>query len=271
MARYFSDPYSGGIAYSVYLGDNPRERPAAMLNVHKRPERTYTHIRTPQQIGGSPLTSDERMNSLVTFDEPTVDHIESLKTKIPGFVSIHESGLVSDNYARFGNAMRPARENEQLQMFYHLPEDGHSVDGLFSRDNPGAKISAMTMIGMADLHSRARTGKALAPSTDLSPHSMRIVRHLADAGVIDHPQDEDGYDAEPTNNISFNRANETLDSLADLSTAEKHRTEITDQSRQARRHVTNLMRQGRERQNQPTFSPKAVPVINDTQLKLFED
>lgn len=271
MARYFADPYSGGVTYSAYLGDDPSERPAAMLNVHKRPERTYTHIRTPAQIGGAGLTRDESINSLVTFDQATVDHINTLKTDIPGFVSIHESGLVSGSPNKFNNALRPARENEQLQMFLHVPEDNHSVDGLYSRDNPGAKVSAMTMVGMADLHSRARTGKALAPSTDLSPHSMRIVRHLADAGVIDHPLDDDGYDLEPTNNISFSRASTTLDSMLGLSEAEKHRTEITDQSRQARRHVTSLMRQGRERQNQPAYSPRPAPVLNDTQLKLFED
>lgn len=268
MARYFADPYSGGVTYSAYLGDDPSERPAAMLNIHKRPERTYTHIRTPAQIGSIRLTRGEGPNSLVTFDQATVDHINTLKTDIPGVVSIHESGLTNDPYL----GMRPARENEQLQMFHHIPEANHSVDSLFARDNPGAKVSAMTMVGMADLHSRARTGKALAPSTDLSPHSMRIVRHLADAGVIDHPLDDEGYDLEPTNNISFSRANDTLDSMLGLSEAEKHRTEITDQSRQARRHVTSLMRQGRERQNQPTYSsPRPAPVLNDTQLKLFED
>jgi len=271
MARYFIDPYPGGISYSSYLSDDPEERPAAMLNVHKQGDRTYTHIKTPERMRDDRLTLGQHMSSMITFDKESIDHINSLKTDIPGFVSIHESGMVSESPSVSNTRLRPARENEQLQMFYNSPESNHSVDALYSRDNPGARISAMTMLGMADLHSRARTGQPLAPSTDLSPHSMRIVRHLADAGVIDHPQDEDGYDLEPSNSINFHRATNTLNSLSPLSDADRYRIDVTHQSRQARRHVTNLMRLGRGRKNQPIYSPKPAPVLNDTQLKLFED
>lgn len=181
----------------------------------------------------------------------------------------HESGMVDEEYPVITQrSMRPARENEQLQLFHHTPEHGHTVEGLYSLDNPSAKISAMTLVGLADLHSRAQTGKPVQPSSNLSEHSLRIVRHLEDAGALGHV-DELNL-ARPSNDLSFDYASGILSNKASLGQW-ANRNEITPQARGARKHILRQLRPPKRSPHPWRDGQGPASSSQNDQLKLFEE
>ena len=168
MTRYFSKdlgPQGGGTSYDAYPDEGPHTKPLASLFVDTSPEHTYTHV-LPISPSLTRTLGRRSPTTLPIHNPSTIRKLQGHRANHVGEVPIHESGLVEDEYST--DILRPARENEQLQMFLHIPEGNHHVTELYSRDTSGAKISAMTLLGMADMDARRRTGKALKPSMNLS-------------------------------------------------------------------------------------------------------
>lgn len=160
-------------------------------------------------------------------------------------VPFSESGLVTDDTVHSNSGgkyvgVRQAQENEQLQLFHAHTTPGEVFE-LYSRNNPAAKISAMTILGMADLDNRKESGKSLVPSKSLSHHSWDLVDKLYQAGAV---ADEHKTDA-PSNSIGFSSAADSLDAMG---FGDRHLDgmDITHQSRAARAHIRGILHPDKE-------------------------
>jgi hypothetical protein len=163
----------------------------------------------------------------------------------------HESGLIDDpthgswSDPDYRAPVRQARENEQLQLFSHTPPRPSKVDILLSQRGMGAKVSGMTLIGMADIDARRKTGQSLKPSDDLSRHSLRIVRHLNNVGAIS----DDDVPSRSTNSYNFTDAEAQLRTHPSYGAITENRTDVEDVTHlasRAKRHITKIMRPDRE-------------------------
>jgi hypothetical protein len=105
---------------------------------------------------------------------------------------------------------RDAKPGEQLVMFDHLHSPAKAeVSDLYARDNPAAKVAAMTLLGMADMASTVVTGHHLKPSNNLSNYSGALVNRLLDSGAISK-EDTEYFDPYDSNHTTFLGAETTL-------------------------------------------------------------
>lgn len=238
--RYVRHNIANTTNYYSYLHDDSDATPSAFLSVHNYPDETRQTIFRSKHANftSKPLIEDEGY-----FRNRPEDY---------GAEPWHESGLIDDpNYIATG---RQARENEQLQLFSHTPPRPSQVSMLLSQEGTGAKVSAMTLIGMADIDARRKTGQSLKPSEDLSRHSLRIVRHLNSVGAIS----DDDVPSRSTNSYNFTDANEQLrtrpsyGAIAPVAQGSRDVEDVTHLASRAKRHITKIMRPDRE-------TPKAEP------------
>lgn len=250
-----------------YYGYTGGEEPDAALTVrHGRP-RTVMSVGANRWLSGDQFHQDVTDIGASGFNynfanaQPGVHrHIEELQNTNRDYdkgVPFSESGLT---YHHEDGVFRPADEDDQLQLFAYDPPGPSKVQYLVSRNTSGGKMAAMTMLGMADMDARADTGHPLQPSDDLSPYSMRIVRHLSRRGVV-HPAD---VPDDIGNDMDFNQAEHFLGSAPTLARSTlAGNTDISSQARGARKHIKSLLRPA-----------KATPKPREPkpeQLKLFED
>ena len=238
--------------YGAYLHGQPDEQPSAYLSVEHHPEETSQSLLTFWP-GAPKVPTSMRYEDAYRDDSHAVH-------------PWHESGLIDNPNAHNPDydgpddaPIRPARENEQLQLFSYTPARPSKVSILVSNEDMGSKISAMTLLGMADLDARKTTGRPLQTSDNLSEHSMRIVRHLGDAGAI--PSHDIPHQIE--NGFSFETSRLMLGSLPNLYTAQSMNgaEDVTYNASSAKRHIGQLMRPGRGER-------KAKETEKHTQLKL---
>ena len=226
--------------YHAYLHGDPDEQPSAALVVDHSPESTLELV-----VNNTRLNTARKKEGI----EPIYYGETKEYTNPPSYIKTtpwHESGMIGE-VDKFGlPTVRPAKENEQLQLFGYRPARQSHVAGLHSRMGMGAQISAMTLLGMADLDVRESTGMPLKTSDNLSRHSMRIVRHLGDAGAIpasDVPK-------LISNNTTFYEATYYLDNnhpnLSDQ-LKKKGAEDVTHTSSRARRHIGQMLKSGREK------------------------
>jgi len=240
--RYVSDDglVSG---YRSYPDNNRDALPSAFLIVEHHPEKTYQtviHDGTDSNQNVYPSIDREKFYQHPMFSDTT---------------PWHESGLV-DNPTNSNVPARPARKDEQLQLFGYTPARPSVVDTLISRKGLGSRMSAMTLLGMADLHSRERFGTPLKPSDNLSEHSMRIVRHLGHLGAIsaaDVPDDTQNrlnfYAAETNLNNDVTYGEHTSSHLAD---------DVTHDAPRAKRHISNILRSGKTKTKAEPEKPEQL-------------
>ena len=229
----FSDDEEPTSSYYAYPDAGYNTRPTATAQVVHRPERTSQTVVYDHNGGGVWLPS-------IDYDTSGIE-----RTTVP----YHESGLIRnpaiaknpDAAHDFGNNLtQRARENDQLELFHHIPRGRSTVESLYSDETTGSKIHAMTLLGLADMHSRAETGQPLAPSRNLSSHSMRIVRHLADVGAIPEEQ----VPSSTLNRINFSNARDILAVSTKYGAAANNResSDVTHEARAAKRHVSKMLR-----------------------------
>lgn len=230
------DPDNSSSWYHAFPDNGDNTRPSASLSVIHQPEDTMDtvfyrkHDTSPE--GG------ERPRAYFGFGS-SGDALSHYYDTVP----VSESGYIHKG-ADHDPPVVKAEENEQLQMFFHEPSRPSIVDGMYARDNPGAKISAMTMLGMADLHSRAEFGQPLVPSDNLSDHSLRIVRHLRDVGAVDPTH----VPSDKQNNSDFDWSNDLLSrALSYKSRLWNGAVDVTSDAPRAKRHVAKTMRAGKEK------------------------
>lgn len=282
--RYFQEEDPGTSTFSAYSGGDDSQPIASLISDHS-PDMTYTHV-SPGEVGA--VTVNRHPNTGSNFGDyysrranlalgiashqyiAAKDHLTGQNVREGNFAfrttPVSESGLVMDH----DDHVRPAKENEQLQLFFHQRGKGNLVDGLYSLNNPAAKVSAMTLIGLADLHSRRTTGAQLRPSGSLSPHSLRIVRHLQDSGVIkNHVEDDyqgNDYDFDDAENYLGMAS--TINEVRETIPLGIRHTDLTDQARTARTHIRNVM-------GKTSNTPKPKEVNNNPeghyQPTLWED
>ena len=220
--------------YYAHSGD----KPLAALETY------YTPDRNTLTVSGDWPGSDDEMHRTGDeyFTHRAMDRLRSLgygpgastRNKIP----VSESGLVQRHPS--SPVIDTAEENEQLQLFFHSPEGQHKVHILASRDDSGAKVSAMNLLGRANLDSQRGSGKPLEPSRDLSPHSLRIMRHLANMGVVD----QSDVPPRSSNTLDFEDVNEILENSWDNEDSSSL-TDITHQMPEARQHLRQILRSAR--------------------------
>lgn len=78
------------------------------------------------------------------------------------------------------------RADGQLELFSHRSSKPESKV-LSMGGTYGARVAAMPLVGLA-VNDAATRGNTLHPSNNLSPHSERMVGHLAERGVVDMPE-----------------------------------------------------------------------------------
>lgn len=256
--------------YTAHDG-SPTSKPISMVRVSRPLEQTFTRItaghflgdtdRADRQLldyyaGRVPVKSGTSNIVLANQKMHEGDHVPTLP--------FHESGLIVDKKARDEGLLRLAEQDEQLQLFGHVPEQRAYVDYLLSRDTPKAKISAMTMLGMADLEERKQSGQSLRPSEDLSDYSMRVVRRLNKSRAID----DSDVPARPNNDFDFSHANRLLNDLPSEAEATSEHVDVSHQSADAKTHLKSILRPKR---NATTTTTTTTPSHLSEQLRLFED
>jgi hypothetical protein len=235
--------YENTSRYHVFPDNDNDTLPSASLTVYHQPEHTldavfYRKDHTSPEGAGRP----REPHSFGSSDDYLAynDNYDTLPVSESGYIhkgADHDPPVVK------------AKENEQLQMFFHEPSGPSTVEGMFSREGVGSKVSAMTMLGMADLHSRAEFGQPLIPSHNLSDHSLRIVRHLRDVGAVDPIH----VPSRTMNSSNFFSSDNLLNS--DLPYRDRVRSgavDVTGDAPRAKRHISKTMRAGKEK-------PKAEP------------
>jgi len=258
-------PHYTTTRYTAYNDGSLKNKPISMVKVTKPFEQTFTRLSVSDSFRDTP-DSDPQLLDLysgrvpvksgtgaIVLDSQKMHEGEHLPT-----LPFHESGLIVDKKARDEGLLRPADQDEQLQLFGHVPEQRADVEYLLSRDTTQAKISAMTMLGMADLEERKQSGQSLRPSEDLSDYSMRVVRRLNKSGAI---ADSD-VPKSPNNTFDFSHSNRILDSLPSLENLTAEDVDVSDQSADAKAHLKSILRPKR---SAPT------PSHLSEQLRLFED
>lgn len=142
--------------YLEYLAHNSQGAAIARLAVSHRPA-----VNSTQQTSfetGKPVVDNE-----MTHTDTPVNHFNVDSTPFT----------------------RPAKSGEQLAMFgyRHVPAK-RTASSLYSENTIAGKISAMTLLGIADNASTEAIGKNLAPDYNLSPHSGALVDRLHEEGHI---------------------------------------------------------------------------------------
>lgn len=74
---------------------------------------------------------------------------------------------------------------EQAPLFHMSTSEPHTVEELFA--SPQHRHMVMPLLGMIQNRALARTGRNAAPSDNLSAHSVTLVNHLRDAGMVSGP------------------------------------------------------------------------------------
>lgn len=126
---------------------------------------------------------------------------------------VADSGQTQDEgYVPYdARSHRDAEENEQLIMFgiKHHPAT-RRIEGLYSRDTPTGKISAMNLLGMIDNASRDTTNRGVLPSNSLSEYSLPLVQRLQHSGAIDR---DIHIPSNGNNGVTFDDAEDHLDGM----------------------------------------------------------
>lgn len=247
--RYFRNMGSRHGSYYAFA-DERESTPIAKLSISQFPDITYTHVNPHSTMNlnlGRSLDSDKSLGIGHPNFQESKEQVLKFSSQDPlervanPHIPVSESGLVQDvkeaDQVFMASTVRPARENEQLQLFLHRPSSPAHVDVLTSRDDPAARISAMTMLGMADIDSRRRTGRAMEASTNLSKYSKKIVGKLESRGVI--PKNI-GLDKE-SNEYTFDSASYELSQEPSIERIRHSSEDITNMSRIARHHIRGLM------------------------------
>jgi len=260
--------------YRYYGYSSGERRPDASLTVKHNPDKTTTLIR---ESGARPLGHNGDIPQLFTMEEnaKALAQVRKLrkKRKYRSGVPFSESGLTYDHKS---GTFHVAKEDDQLQLFAHDPPKPSQVEMLVSRDNMGARITAMTLLGLADMDARARTGHPLQTSSDLSPHSLRLVRHLRDRGAVSNTD----VPSTSTNTIGFEFAEATLDeagnNLKDIQRPGSGYTDRSPDARSAREHIISMRRPAKEtpkpqptQTEQPTlWEGLGIQHLNRTQFQI---
>ena len=156
----------------------------------------------------------------------------------------HDSGIApsnGNNTPRWDRGFtRPAESGEQLVMFGHYYEPPRSsVSMLHAKDSMAGKTAAMTLLGMADIASRARIGRHLQPSRDLSDHSGALVNRLVESGAVDKSFQ---FDPNRSNKSDFRDSNNILE---DQDYGSHHGyQDLTERVPAARAHIREVMGKG---------------------------
>lgn len=263
---YFSKRGQYNTNYFGYVADG---LPDAALTVFRNPGRTTMSVGVDRWLSGDQFHQDvadikhygyHSEGNSETGVANRIEELQNTKRDYDKGVPFSESGLT---YHHEDGVFRNADEDDQLQLFAYDPPKPSQVQFLVSRNNPGAKVAAMTMLGLADMDARAETGHPLKPSDDLSPHSLRIVRHLRDRGVVPSDDVPPSHD----NDMGFHDSASYLANhghdLEDIQHPNSEYTDISDRARLARRHIKSLLR--------PTKATPKPRERKPQQLKLFED
>lgn len=140
----------------------------------------------------------------------------------------------------------------QLPLFRQSEESPRVVKGLWVSKQ--TRHLAPLLLGVAQHHAMEETGKGLAPDTDLSKHSARMVKHLKGQGIVGS-----SASAQVTNSIGFSEPYvplETTGTPVPRAEVEAGRSMIRSTLRQGRqvakqreaqkqRRTTNRAAQGR--------------------------
>lgn len=252
------DPHSS--TYNAYLdptrGDGGVD---ATANIWHRPGDTTMTVGVGKWLSGDQFYKDT-VGAIA--EDGVAKHIMELQDTKRDYdkgIPFSESDLT---YWHKDGVFRRADKDDQLQLFAHNPPKPSYVNYLASRNNPGAKVAAMTMLGMADMDVRAKSGHPLAPSDNLSEHSLRIVRHLGARGAVN----KEDIPTSEGNDLSFWNTAEELDQSVDLDDARDlpdYYTDVSDRARDARKHIKSLLRPAKATPKPRGRKPQ--------QLKLFED
>ena len=188
---------------TAYGLSGPSGMPSDYSNMNPNAFHTYTavdedgEVHSTAHVAHSPGYSSAQMDMNGSYnDHPVVDNeqTDNIGWLAPG-----------------GRGYKDAKENEQLIMFgINNKPATRSIEGLYSRDTPTAKISAMHLLGMIDNASRETIKRGATPSRSLSQHSLPLVAKLQSSGAIDR-----GFSVPygTDNGLTFDDAEEHLDGM----------------------------------------------------------
>lgn len=252
----------GGNYYANHEGD---PTPIAKASVEGGETTTYDKVVIPATV--EPSLKAMNSNNRRGIHPYVGNHLSRQFAPKMGVAVIpfSESGLVTDDTVRTNSdgryaGVRHAEENEQLQLF-HANTSPKVLNFLIAQNTPTARISAMTMMGMADMHARKDTGRPLVPDEDLSSHSLPLVQKLNKVGAV-----EDRHT--PTyqmNDMDFDYADSSLKEYSVRPNRSPHE-DITPMSRAAREHIRSVMGRGT-----PKTKPDNVNPEGWRQPTLWED
>lgn len=232
---------TGQISYLATQGG----RAIAMLDALHKPEELTMTVSNPTSHD---MTDDEAFDPThrladINFSNDAFRKLrnESINnrgnTEFTKKIPVSESGLVQ-RYP-ISNKIDVAEPDEQLQMFFHTPEQQHTINELYALDDMGSKRASMNLLGMADLRSRQGSGKPALPSKNLSEHSLELVQHFSDLGLV-KPSD---VPKSSTNHLTFSNSSSILQNKTEEGFAGYE--DVTSQIPEAKRHLSNVVRGAR--------------------------
>lgn len=135
----------------------------------------------PDNVGTQFIERDMTMSP----DKQWLDHAAFEDGRAVGFV--HSARAIDRHYVPTAPWARDEMfdDDGQGRLFGSLPAEPWTVKELYVR--PGHEHVVPTLLGLAALHSLRTSGAAPKPSNNLSVHSERMVRHLADRGLVQMP------------------------------------------------------------------------------------
>lgn len=133
--------------------------------------------------------------AMVHLDQPRTEYYYPRIS--PGYQENWDTRTESHRYGPedVHDGIGRVRGRQQTLFGYHHVRP--TVD--FMLANRGYQHYAASLLGVAALESRARYGEDPVASSDLSPHSSRLVGRLARAGAVQYP----GPDEEHRNTLDF--------------------------------------------------------------------
>ena len=179
------------------------EMPSDYSNMHPNASHTYTAVDEDGKVHSTADVSHSAGYSFAQMymngsynDHPVADNEQ---TQDKGYAPYSDK------------SHRDAKENEQLIMFgiKHHPAT-RRIEGLYSRDTPTGKISAMNLLGMVDNASRETIKRGVLPSNSLSEYSLPLVQRLKDSGAIDR---DIHIPSRGDNGVTFDDADYHLDQM----------------------------------------------------------
>jgi len=188
---------------TAYGLSGPSGMPSDYSNMNPDAFHTYTavdedgEVHSTAHVTHSPGHSYPQMDMVGSYnDHPVADNEQ---TQDKGYVPYD------------GKSHRDAEENEQLIMFgiKHHPAT-RRIEGLYSRDTPTGKISAMNLLGMIDNASRETIKRGVLPSNSLSEYSLPLVQRLKHSGAIDR---DIHIPSRGNNGVTFDDAEDHLDGM----------------------------------------------------------